>query len=83
METKAVYNPSTKTYTLNGTKSWYTTFSSSQNDPLSMFPVQLCRITNSPIADVFIVWGRSQGDGQIRGFILEKVRYYSKFEDPS
>ena len=33
-------------------------------------------ITNSPIADVFIVWGRAYGDkesdGAIRGFILEK-----------
>ena len=30
------------------------------------------RITNSPIADVFIVWAKCQ-DGKIRGFILEKV----------
>ena len=29
------------------------------------------RITNSPIADVFVVWANC--DGQIRGFILEKV----------
>ncbi len=32
-------------------------------------------ITNSPIADVFIVWGKVYGgddDGKIRGFILEK-----------
>ena len=33
-------------------------------------------ITNSPIADVFIVWGRAYGDkesdGAIRGFILER-----------
>jgi glutaryl-CoA dehydrogenase len=30
-------------------------------------------ITNSPIADVFIVWARSAAhDGKIRGFILEK-----------
>ncbi len=28
-------------------------------------------ITNSPIADVFIVWGKTE-DGVIRGFILEK-----------
>ena len=27
-------------------------------------------ITNSPIADVFIVWAKL--DGEIRGFILEK-----------
>ena len=27
METKAVYNPSSKTYTLNGTKSWLALFS--------------------------------------------------------
>ncbi|MEZ4659145.1 MAG: acyl-CoA dehydrogenase [Caldilineaceae bacterium] len=32
-------------------------------------------ITNSPIADVFIVWAKAQGgdaDGEIHGFILEK-----------
>lgn len=52
METKARYNPSSKTYTMNGTKSW---------------------ITNSPIADVFIVWGKCDKDNdKIRGFILEK-----------
>jgi len=31
------------------------------------------RITNSPIADVFIVWAKSDAhDGKIKGFILEK-----------
>ena len=29
-------------------------------------------ITNSPIADVFIVWAKAGDGGQIRGFILEK-----------
>jgi glutaryl-CoA dehydrogenase len=29
-------------------------------------------ITNSPIADVFIVWAKSAPDDRIRGFILEK-----------
>ena len=30
-------------------------------------------ITNSPIADVFVVWAKSDAhDGQIRGFVLEK-----------
>src|SRR5687768_15642520 len=30
-------------------------------------------ITNSPIADVFVVWGKSDAhDGKIRGFVLEK-----------
>lgn len=28
-------------------------------------------ITNSPVADVFVVWGKTE-DGRIRGFILEK-----------
>ena len=28
-------------------------------------------ITNSPIADVFVIWGKTE-DGVIRGFILEK-----------
>lgn len=29
-------------------------------------------ITNSPIADVFVVWAKKQDDGKIHGFILEK-----------
>jgi glutaryl-CoA dehydrogenase len=29
-------------------------------------------ITNSPVADVFIVWAKAQPDNKIRGFILEK-----------
>ena len=29
-------------------------------------------ITNSPIADVFVVWAKTEPDDQIRGFILEK-----------
>lgn len=52
METKARYNPSSKTYTLNGAKSW---------------------ITNSPIADVLIIWAKSDKENnRIKGFILEK-----------
>lgn len=30
-------------------------------------------ISNSPIADVFVVWAKTASDGKIRGFILEKV----------
>jgi glutaryl-CoA dehydrogenase len=52
METRAKYNPTSKTYTLNGTKSW---------------------ITNSPIADVFVVWAKADdAKNKIRGFILER-----------
>ncbi len=29
-------------------------------------------ITNSPIADVFIIWAKTSTDGEIHGFILEK-----------
>jgi glutaryl-CoA dehydrogenase len=29
-------------------------------------------ITNSPIADVFVVWAKTDPDGKIRGFVLEK-----------
>uniref|UniRef100_A0A8C9DFY5 Glutaryl-CoA dehydrogenase, mitochondrial n=1 Tax=Prolemur simus TaxID=1328070 RepID=A0A8C9DFY5_PROSS len=50
METRAHHNPSNKSYTLNGTKTW---------------------ITNSPVADLFVVWARCE-DGCIRGFLLEK-----------
>jgi len=31
-------------------------------------------ITNSPIADVAIVWAKCKWDGKIRGFILERVQ---------
>jgi len=57
METKAMYDPESKTYTLNGSKNW---------------------ITNSPLADVFVVWAKaysksgSKHSGEIRGFIIEK-----------
>lgn len=30
-------------------------------------------ISNSPIADVFVVWAKCKWDGKIRGFVLEKV----------
>ena len=33
-------------------------------------------ISNSPIADVFVVWAKTE-DGEIRGFILEKVVFIS------
>ncbi len=29
-------------------------------------------ITNSPIADIFVVWARDRGGGTVRGFILER-----------
>ena len=31
----------------------------------------LCRISNSPVADVFVVWGKDE-KGAVRGFVLEK-----------
>lgn len=31
-------------------------------------------ISNSPIADVFVVWAKCKWDGKIRGFVMEKVR---------
>ncbi|NP_001086623.1 glutaryl-CoA dehydrogenase L homeolog isoform X1 [Xenopus laevis] len=50
METRARYNPSSKTYTLNGSKTW---------------------ITNSPIADLCVVWAVCE-DGRVRGFLIER-----------
>ncbi|KAM9311119.1 glutaryl-CoA dehydrogenase [Gastrophryne carolinensis] len=50
METRARYNPSSKTYTLNGSKTW---------------------ITNSPIADLCVVWAVCE-DGRVRGFVIER-----------
>ncbi|XP_075715142.1 glutaryl-CoA dehydrogenase, mitochondrial [Rhinoderma darwinii] len=50
METRARYNSTSKTYTLNGSKTW---------------------ITNSPIADVCVVWAVCE-DGRVRGFLIER-----------
>ncbi|XP_018428915.1 PREDICTED: glutaryl-CoA dehydrogenase, mitochondrial [Nanorana parkeri] len=50
METRARYNPTSKTYTLNGSKTW---------------------ITNSPIADLCVVWAVCE-DGRVRGFLIER-----------
>lgn len=50
METRAKYDPKTKTYFLTGSKTW---------------------ITNSPIADILIVWARCE-DKKVRGFIVDR-----------
>lgn len=50
METKAKFDSTTKTYILNGSKTW---------------------ITNSPIADLCIVWARCE-DKRVRGFIIDR-----------
>lgn len=48
-------------YVLQGSKQWY------------QFNVYL-RITNSPIADLAVVWAKvPQEKNAVRGFILEKV----------
>ena len=46
-------------------------FASYLSDPFGF------RITNSPIADVFIVWAKCE-DKRVRGFILEKVCSFYK-----
>ncbi|XP_076262540.1 glutaryl-CoA dehydrogenase, mitochondrial isoform X3 [Rhynchophorus ferrugineus] len=53
METKAVYDSASKTYTLNGSKTW---------------------ITNSPIADLLIVWARCE-DSRVRGFLINRKEH--------
>jgi glutaryl-CoA dehydrogenase len=37
-------------------------------------------ITNSPAADVFVVWAKCKWDGKVRGFILEKVRSFLRHQ---
>lgn len=51
METNAKYDSKTKTYILNGSKTW---------------------ITNSPIADLCVVWARCE-DKKVRGFIIDRA----------
>lgn len=50
METNAKFESKTKTYILNGSKTW---------------------ITNSPLADICVVWARCD-DKKIRGFIIDR-----------
>ena len=57
METKAVYDPETKSYTLNGSKNWIT------NSPLAdVFVIWAKAYSKSG----------SKHSGEIRGFIVEK-----------
>ena len=38
-----------------------------------LFACCLCRITNSPVADVFVVWAKTDSENnRIKGFILER-----------
>ncbi|XP_019760608.1 glutaryl-CoA dehydrogenase, mitochondrial [Dendroctonus ponderosae] len=53
METRGKYDSASKTYTLNGSKTW---------------------ITNSPLADLLIVWGRCE-NGKVRGFIVNRKEH--------
>jgi len=62
METRAVYDQSSKTYKLNGSKTW---------------------ITNSPVADIFIVWLKStRHNNKVKGFILERSKIKSGLSTP-
>ena len=57
METRAVYDPETKSYTLNGSKNWIT------NSPLAdVFVIWAKAYSKSG----------SKHSGEIRGFIVEK-----------
>lgn len=60
METKATFDSESKTWTLNGSKTW---------------------ITNSPIADICIVWARCD-DRVVRGFIVDRVENSVGLETP-
>lgn len=61
METKAKFDSKTKTYILNGTKTW---------------------ITNSPIADICIVWARCE-DSKVRGFVIDRAENGQGLETPT
>lgn len=60
LETKAKYDSSSKTYVLNGGKTW---------------------ITNSPIADILIVWARCD-DSKVRGFIINRKEHGTGLSTP-
>jgi glutaryl-CoA dehydrogenase len=60
METRAKFNSSTKTYTLNGSKTW---------------------ITNSPLADVLVIWAKCD-DNKIRGFLINRKENGKGLETP-
>ncbi|KAK0141683.1 Glutaryl-CoA dehydrogenase, mitochondrial [Merluccius polli] len=72
METRAKFNPSSRTYTLTGSKTCGV--ASQSNVPaVYVYVTSPCpsRITNSPVADVAVVWAKCD-DEKVRGFILER-----------
>jgi len=68
---------------VNGTKSWFyfEIFLKKEKEKKLIFFFFFFynyRITNSPIADVFVVWARTE-DKKLRGFLLERVSFLFLF----
>ncbi|CAH0715620.1 unnamed protein product, partial [Brenthis ino] len=60
--TKAKYDSNSKSYILNGSKTW---------------------ITNSPIADILVIWAKSEEDkNKVRGFIVERSQVKKGLDTP-
>lgn len=60
--TKAKYDSNSKSYILNGSKTW---------------------ITNAPIADILIIWAKSEEDkNKVRGFIVERSQVKKGLDTP-
>lgn len=60
MEARAKYDENSKTYVLNGSKTW---------------------ITNSPLADVLVVWAKCE-DSKVRGFLIDRKENGKGLETP-
>ncbi|KAL1493169.1 hypothetical protein ABEB36_011278 [Hypothenemus hampei] len=60
LETKATFDEASKTYTLNGSKTW---------------------ITNSPVADIIVVWARCD-DKKVRGFLINRKLHGNGLSTP-
>lgn len=41
----------------------------------------VCRITNSPLADIFVIWAKCE-DGKIRGFLIDRKEAKTGLETP-
>jgi len=82
METRAIYDSDKKVYKLNGSKTWLVLSIISFIDRAQKSNCRISfRITNSPVADVLIIWAKCD-DGQIRGFVIEREAAGDRLSTP-
>lgn len=81
MDTRAKFDEVKKTYRITGNKTWFVKIMKWINVKIRVWLFYFIRITNSPIADVLIIWAKCE-DGEVRGFIIERKGNEDRLSTP-